>query len=85
MYMATKKRRINVSLSPEQDEFVSILAKRDSVPIASKISELLDSALEEMEDEIWLEIAEERESSGGPYIKHDELWKKVFKDKGIKN
>ena len=84
MDMATKKRRLNITLTPEMEEFISILAKRDKVPEATKVSQILEEALEEMEDQIWLEIAEEREAERGPYVSHEELWASVFKSKGIK-
>lgn len=84
MYMATNKRRLNITLTPEMEDFISILAKRDKVPEATKVSQILAQALEEMEDQILLEIAEEREAEGGPYLSQEELWEEVFKSKGIK-
>jgi predicted DNA-binding protein len=79
MDMATKKRRLNITLTPEMEEFISILAKRDNVPEATKVSQILEDALEEMEDKIWLEIAEEREAEGGPYLSYEELMKECLK------
>lgn len=84
MDMATNKRRLNITLTTEMEEFISVLAKRDKVPEATKVSQILEKALEEMEDQIWLEIAEEREAEGGPYVDHDTLMKEVFAIKGIK-
>lgn len=79
--MTTLKRRLNITLTPEMEEFISILAKRDRVPEATKISQILKDALEEMEEQIWLEIVEEREMEGGPYVSHDEIWEEVLKAK----
>jgi predicted DNA-binding protein len=77
MNMATNKRRLNITLTPEMEEFISILAKRDKVPEATKVSQILEKALEEMEDQILLEIAEERDVKGTKWISHEDFWKEI--------
>jgi hypothetical protein len=48
--MATLKKRINISVSDAVEQAVSLLAKRDDVPQATKVTELLELALELEED-----------------------------------
>ena len=57
------------------EEAITLLAKRDEVPAATKAVELLKEALEREEDMIWDAIATEREAKGGKFLSHDEVWK----------
>lgn len=72
--MATTKRRLNITLSSETDEFVTALAKRDKMPAATKISQLVEIALELEEDRILSELAEERMKRPFKKLTHEEVW-----------
>ncbi|MCB9805661.1 hypothetical protein H6775_00710 [Candidatus Nomurabacteria bacterium] len=76
--MATTKRRLNITLSPDLEEAVKLLAERDQVPEATKISELLKSAIEIEEDASLLKIAEKRlKEKDAKYFKHNDFWRKL--------
>jgi hypothetical protein len=73
--MATTKRRLNITLSPEVDALISLIAKRDQVPEATKVSELLSISLALEEDKAFSMLAEER--LGEKNIKrlsHNDVW-----------
>ena len=74
--MATTKKRLNVTLSPEAELLVSQLATRDQVPVATKARELLELSLELVEDQVLTTLAEERVRSGKnkQYLSHQEVW-----------
>lgn len=79
-HMATKKRRLNLSLPPEIDEALTIIAKRDGVPRATIALKLLEDALETLEDEVLGKIAEERlNDPQAEYLSHEEVWSKLLK------
>lgn len=58
--MPTTKKRIYITLTPEIEEILKLLAERDNVPQATKAVELLKKAMEEEEDEVLATMAEER-------------------------
>jgi predicted DNA-binding protein len=73
--MATTKKRLNISLPPETETAVLHLAKRDKVPAATKIRELLEQSLALFEDQALTELAEKRISSTKKKtISHKEIW-----------
>jgi predicted DNA-binding protein len=72
--MATTKKRVNISLSKELEQQVTALAERDSVPIATKITELLRQSVELEEDRLFSEIISERRSNPGKTLSHAEVW-----------
>jgi len=72
--MSTNKRRLNISLTKEVDKAVSFLADRDSVPQATKVSELLKRALEIEEDQVWDSIANSRDIKNAKFIDHKQAW-----------
>lgn len=72
--MATTKRRLNITLSPELEALVSIVAKRDRVPEATKVSELLATSLALEEDRAISLLAEARLREKGRRLSHDEVW-----------
>ncbi len=72
--MATNKRRLNISLTKEVDRAISFLAKRDGVPQATKVSELLKRALEIEEDQVWDSIASSRDTKNAKFIDHKQVW-----------
>lgn len=73
--MPTVKKRINITVDSEIEEILKLLSKRDEVPQATKVSELLRKAIELDEDEIFNEIAEKRDVVGAKYIEHEKAWK----------
>jgi len=74
--MATTKRRLNITLSPEMDAIISFIAKRDKVPEATKVSELLNISLALEEDRAFSALADERLSKKVTWISHDDVWGK---------
>ena len=72
--MATAKRRLNITLSPEADALISRIAKRDRVPAATKVSELLDLSLALEEDRALTRLAETRLKAKGKRLSHKDVW-----------
>ena len=73
--MPTLKKRINITLPSAEKKAISLLAKRDQVPEATKAAELLRRALEIEEDEVWDRIASERLKTSKKMLSHKEVWK----------
>ncbi len=73
MHMATTKKRINITMSPEMEETLTLLAQRDQVPEATKAAELLREAMEAEEDAVLARIAEERDTEDAEYISFEEV------------
>jgi hypothetical protein len=73
--MPTTKKRLNLSLTGEMEEVLSVLAERDDMPTARKAIELIEVALEIEEDALWGEIAEKRETNVSTYLSHETAWK----------
>ncbi len=74
--MATKKKRINVSLPKKLYVFLQGIALRDEMPTATKAAELIGKALEIEEDEYFSKLAEERDTPDAEFVSHEEAWKK---------
>ena len=73
--MATTKRRLNITLSPEVDALISLIAKRDRVPEATKVSELLNISLALEEDKAFSILADERlNEKGVQRLSHNDVW-----------
>ncbi|MFH1979093.1 MAG: hypothetical protein ABII97_01765 [Patescibacteria group bacterium] len=72
--MTTTKKRLNISLSSPLESAVKKLAKRDGIPQATKITELLQIALEIEEDKIWGSLAKQRDKKGAKFISHNKAW-----------
>ena len=72
--MATTKRRLNITLSPEVDLLIRSAAKRDRVPEATKISQLLLSSLTLEEDKALSLLAEQRMKEKGKALSHTAVW-----------
>lgn len=73
--MATLKKRINISVSEAVDQAVTLLAKRDDVPQATKVTELLELALELEEDTYFSLVIRERLNKKVIWKSHTEAWK----------
>jgi hypothetical protein len=72
--MATTKRRLNITLSPDIDKLITHIAKRDKVPKATKVSELLNISLLLEEDKALAFLSEERIKGTGKKLTHKEVW-----------
>ena len=73
--MATTKKRIYISVPPHVEDVVSLLAERDKVPSATKVTELLTLALEIEEDTFFLQVVSERIKGKTKWISHSSAWK----------
>lgn len=72
--MTTVKKRINLSIGGDVEKMLGMLAKRDSVPQATKAVELLRIALEIEEDQVWTTVASTRDKKGARFISHEKAW-----------
>ena len=73
--MATTKKRVIISLSKPIEQALELLAKRDQVPRATKAVHLLETALEIEEDQIWNQVATERDTKNARFVSHKKAWK----------
>lgn len=73
--MATTKSRLNISLPPEIKKALTKLAERDQMPAATKAEHLLEIALELEEDQVWDQIASERDTKDARFYTHAEVFK----------
>lgn len=73
-YMATSKRRINISLPDDVDLALMKLAERDNMPQATAAIHLLKLALEIEEDEVWNALAAKRDTKKAKFITHKNAW-----------
>ena len=71
--MATTKKRINITLSDELDRAVKAMAKRDHVPQATKITRLVEEAVELHEDKVLTEIATERDTDDAEFVEYKDV------------
>ncbi len=76
--MPTFKKRINVTLEKDTALFLKKISLRDDVPQAKKAAELLEYALELVEDDYFSKMAEKRDVKNAKFISHDEFWSKVL-------
>lgn len=76
--MSTSKKRLNISLSKDTALFLKNIALRDDVPQATKATELLEYALELLEDGYWSMLAEKRDTPDAKFVSHAAFWKKVL-------
>lgn len=72
--MATTKRRLNITLSPEVDILITEISKRDGVPEATKVSELLNVSLMLEEDRAFSVLADQRLHEKGKKLSHSDVW-----------
>jgi hypothetical protein len=72
--MATTKKRVNISLSPQMEKIITHIAKRDNVPEATKISELLAISLDMLEDSALSLLGDIRVAEKVKYLSHEEVW-----------
>ncbi len=74
--MVTTKRRLNITLSKEAGMLLTEIAKRDNVPEATKVSELVNISLALEEDRAFSVLADARLSMKGKKLTHAEVWGK---------
>ena len=74
MWMATLKKRINISVPKDIEQALAKLAERDAMPQATKAASLLTQAIEWEEDTVWDSIAASRERVGR-FVSHGKAWK----------
>jgi hypothetical protein len=73
--MATTKRRLNITLSPEVEALISMIAKRDQVPEATKVSELLTISLALEEDKAFSLLGDARlKEKKTNWLSHKDVW-----------
>jgi predicted DNA-binding protein len=73
--MATTKRRLNITLSPEAGELVTLIAKRDRVPEATKVSELVNLSLALEEDMAFATLGDARlKEKKIKWLSHKDVW-----------
>lgn len=72
--MATSKKRINISLSPDIEKTLKHLAARDQMPQATKAVYLIKLAIEIDEDDALNQLAEKRDTKGAKFISHKNVW-----------
>lgn len=74
IFMATNKKRINVTVDSDMEEIIELLAKRDQMSQSAKAVQLMKVAIELDEDEILDQMAEKRDTKDSRFISHDEVW-----------
>ena len=75
--MPTTKKRINITLDPETERVINVLAKRKKQSKSAIVASLTREALELQEDIALAKIAEERmKCHDGRWLKHEEVWGK---------
>ena len=73
--MPTIKKRINITISRDDDRALPLLALRDQKPEATKASELLRLALEIEEDRALGAIAARRDTPRAKFLTHRQVWR----------
>lgn len=72
--MDQKKHRVNVTLTHDEYEVLSYWSKKRGQSLASFLRYLAKDGIDECEEARLAKIIEEREK--GPFISHEEFWKK---------
>ncbi|MCI0556914.1 MAG: hypothetical protein MN733_00340 [Nitrososphaera sp.] len=79
--MSTTKTRINISVSKEENQLLTKLARRDQVPRATKVRDLMHVAMDLEEDIAFSHLAEKRDVPGADVLSHEEFWKEVWRSR----
>lgn len=72
--MPTLKRRLNISLPEAMNTALTHLAKRDDMPTATKVVDLLRLALDVDEDELLDDLARRRDTKKARFVTHQKAW-----------
>lgn len=76
--MPTTKKRVYITISPDTENILSKLARKDKVPVATKATELLKIGIETLLEDLALaEIADRRSKTKVKYIPYDKVLKKL--------
>ena len=76
MATAQAKNRINVSFSTEETRVLSRISKRDQLPVATKVAELVRFALGLEEDQYFSNLSDKRiEENSRARVVHRDAWK----------
>lgn len=73
--MPTKNPRINITVEPETQKLLSVLAQQEQRSVSSLATELILEALERREDIVLSAIAQERDTEDIDIVSHDDIWK----------
>ena len=76
--------RLNLVLKEETNDFLNALAQQDSKQAGTLAREILENALEEMENKLWLELAISRQKESALLGERNISWEdaqEMFKDK----
>jgi hypothetical protein len=68
--MSTTKSRLNISLPDDTKKALLSIAKRDQMPAATKAVRLMEIGMEIEEDEVWDEIATNRDNKDTIFHSH---------------
>lgn len=77
MKTVTRKKRLNLTLNEEMDQFLQRLSKQDRTPVATKAVQLLGQSLEQESDKLWSELAHQRHADTKKWVNHDLAWGNV--------
>ena len=75
--MGTEKPRIYTVFEMKTFQSVKRLAKRDHTSLSHKVEELVEKALEQIEDLHWEEVYEHRKRRGGKWLSQPELERRL--------
>lgn len=73
--MKSRIHHITVRLSKSSADFVRGLAKKDKVQTSTKAAQLIEMALDDIEDAYWSKQADEIDAKTTGYISSEEFWK----------
>jgi len=72
--MQTMTSRVSVSFTPEISSALGHRARRQKIPLAQAVREIVVNAVEREEDEYFGKLADERRKSATRYVSHEEAW-----------
>ncbi|MBY0353221.1 hypothetical protein K2W90_02545 [Candidatus Babeliales bacterium] len=72
-------KKFYITLEPNEQEFLSILAKEKDKPISLLIKEFIEEALENHEDMALAAIANKRLKKPQKTVLHEDVWQKLLK------
>ena len=73
-----KTTTLSVLVPQDTLKYVKALALQDNVSIETKAAQLIERALEEIEDDYFASEAAKRMGKGARYISHEEFWRKCL-------
>lgn len=76
-FMKKNTNQIIVTLSKSSADFVRGLAKKDKITESKKAAQLIEMALDDIEDAYWSKEADKIDQKTTKWISHEEFWSKV--------